>query len=503
MYNSSEVPGHLEPLSCELALFLRHQASRRGLLDRDGWMPAREALEEVRRIAGERADDSGRKQLPRKVMAAASHASSRHGDSADSPDSAHIAASFIQRATLDDLDVVVRRSRNAQHHRFETRLVDGLLLIRATRGQKHRSSKRLQGVQNSFTANDSGSWPALESYTQNSFTPPGGGSWPEFESHGRSWRENTTDQRPTPESQHAPVCGNDGDKEARVFHQRAAQHQKCQEAQGLEQDQVPGGSASHTSHHQHVPKAPLKQPQPEAQGQEQNQVPSGSASHTSHQQHAPPFKAPPKQLQPVAKPAPQRFHSTLKPAAPQPSQPAVQQPTEDRSSPQGAFEGIWTLDGKRVAILSAPEKSELRWCETGAVQRFWIWNEELIFENQESGTPSTFHGKLEGADTITWSDGDVWRREKGWESWDVVKQRLESDTAISGPFQPDLGKPERCIALADFDGTQWGEEYLSICEDETLLVQPKDQEGWRFGQAEQSSRHGWLPKAFVRRCTEK
>jgi len=79
------------------------------------------------------------------------------------------------------------------------------------------------------------------------------------------------------------------------------------------------------------------------------------------------------------------------------------------------------------------------------------------------------------------------------------------DAALNDPwnpllktFSPRLGMPEACRAIDNFDSGEFGPGYLSITKGELLMVQPKEEGGWRLGQSVQSGLSGWLPATYVR-----
>ena len=59
------------------------------------------------------------------------------------------------------------------------------------------------------------------------------------------------------------------------------------------------------------------------------------------------------------------------------------------------------------------------------------------------------------------------------------------------------------VALADFDGGKYGDEYLSFDEGDFLCRLPsptnEHDEGWAYGLHQASGRVGWYPPAFAAR----
>ncbi|CAE8731203.1 unnamed protein product, partial [Polarella glacialis] len=119
-------------------------------------------------------------------------------------------------------------------------------------------------------------------------------------------------------------------------------------------------------------------------------------------------------------------------------------------------------------------------------------------------------GTKDGPDKVKWSDGDVWHRVPADPSSSTKTNERRNDKSepaascgehapvLEPPFQSGLGSPVECRTVADFDGTKYGQDYLSFKKGELVLVQPEDDAGWRFGFAVQSERSGWLPAKFVK-----
>jgi len=67
------------------------------------------------------------------------------------------------------------------------------------------------------------------------------------------------------------------------------------------------------------------------------------------------------------------------------------------------------------------------------------------------------------------------------------------------PKQPPPGK--RAIALFDFDGEQYGSEYLSLREGDSLDDLETEDGGWLWGYSHRLHRSGWYPPGYAQ-CEE-
>ena len=63
---------------------------------------------------------------------------------------------------------------------------------------------------------------------------------------------------------------------------------------------------------------------------------------------------------------------------------------------------------------------------------------------------------------------------------------------------PAVGGGEGQIALADFDGTAFGEEYLSFCRGATVVsaAPPCEPQGWGYGSL-LDGQSGWFPPSYI------
>ena len=68
----------------------------------------------------------------------------------------------------------------------------------------------------------------------------------------------------------------------------------------------------------------------------------------------------------------------------------------------------------------------------------------------------------------------------------------------SPPPAPSGFVPKTCIALASFEGADYGLEYLSFRKDNlvSILAEP-DEQGWQCGRLVSNGRWGWFPANYV------